>query len=74
MVSLSARVAAAYVASRRDVPIERVPELIGGIHRALRQVAAAEECGAQALVHFLETPTGQEAMNRASLRLVASNP
>ncbi|CUW41951.1 protein of unknown function (Transcriptional regulatory protein RosMucR 13-57) (plasmid) [Magnetospirillum sp. XM-1] len=72
MVSLSARVAAAYLSSRRDVPVEQVPSLIEGIHRALRRVAAAEECGAEALVRFLDTSAGKAAMDRPALRLVAS--
>jgi len=73
MVALSARVAVAYLASRRDVPIEQVPSLIEGIHRALRRVAAVEGGGDQALVRFLGTEIGQEAMARPMLRLVASS-
>lgn len=70
MVSLSARVAAAYIASRRDVPIERVGEVIEGVYRSLRRIAVVEDTGAAAVCRFLDTPVGQEAMARPGLRVV----
>ena len=70
LVSLSAKVAAAYIASRKDVPIERVGEVIEGVYRSLVRIAAVEDTGSAAVCRFLDTPVGQEAMGRPLLRIV----
>ncbi len=70
LVSLSAKVAAAYIASRKDVPIERVGEVIEGVYRSLVRIAAAEDTGSAAACRFLDTPVGREAMDRPPLRVV----
>ena len=70
MVSLSARIAAAYISSRQDVPIERVGEVIEGVYRSLVRIAVVEDTGAAAVCRFLDTPVGQEAMARPALRVV----
>jgi hypothetical protein len=70
LVSLSAKVAAAYLSSRQDVPIERVGDLIEGVYRSLVRIAVVEDTGAAAVCRFLDTPVGQEAMSRPALRVV----
>ena len=48
LVSLSAKVAAAYLSSRQDVPIERVGDLIEGVYRSLVRIAVVEDTAAPA--------------------------
>ncbi len=70
MVSLSAKVATAYLSTRGDVPIEQVPGLIEGVYRSLKRLAIVEETGAGAVCRILESQEGRRLMDGPLLRLV----
>jgi hypothetical protein len=69
MVSLSGKVAVAYLSTRGDVAIEDVPGLIEGVYRSLKRIAAVEETGAAAACAFLDSEVGRAGM-KPILRLV----
>ena len=72
MVSLSGRVAAAYLSARRDVAVEDVPGLIEGVYRSLKRIAAVEETGAAAACAFLDSEVGRAGM-KPLLRVVGGS-